>query len=1304
MPCTKSCRKVDESTMSYVNRLGVAFAEIGDSVTVKDFHAFILLRQSNLSSDDKKKVLTMTGGKMEIKAIDQAMRSLATRVLSGPGDVKKKVYPVNFTEEENSEAVEGGETAWNVAHDDEDDWDNFDYLVQQGDADALTVQTFENDLEDLFQSTPDLQAALVSYQEARQKLTERKKFRGFWPTRSFGGKGKNKGKKGSKSFGGYGKSSLLDRIAKTHCKLCGEKGHWKAECPHKTKENANIAISSHVVDHSVTDLLSTHVPDVLVEEARLQCLDFDQAFCVEVFDELEYLFACHTTPGRNSNVSWKESAISILSHRIEQRKRQTNEIRTPCILPDSSDDLSSNDRSTAFHVTVDGSFAVLDTGASRSVIGSQLVPSLLKDLSAEIRAKVREVPSRVGFRFGNNEVLYSQYQVQIPLCQNKGKRIWLIVEVVKGLTPFLLSIHAMKCLGAQIDLEKSQVYLRNLQRSIAIHENKNGLMSVRLQDLCDAKFGRENCKEQTICASQHLVSSSLEEPSIDHSVDQSRHADSSRDDSEHQNSGRTGHGQFESFASVTGQPCRSSCNSPTSSGRESDTSPAIDVRGATAEAPDRRNLTTAPTSRESSPSIHAITDRHRFRPRVGADIKYGVSSSKCEFSTQGTDDNQCSHACCDSNDATNDRCANYSDSSNISFEQSGDNKSRGCPGDSGGKSAESGIMGSEVHQLGKEVDRSSLSRSLRTGSGIRSLDCCPGQHPDTADEGLFHVLPEPREDGARSLDQDASHLVQQDFFQLLLANFVTNPWEEKMLKDSLIGVVPKAPIDLLEVYASENSRLTQAVQDLGGKSLRFTKADGDLSTKEGQIKLLRWVYEYSPRHLWLAPECLPWCAWNRFNQGRSLQQWMRVHDLQNEPRIHLKFCNLLMKIQRENNRHCHLENPHGSGLWEQPEISESLRCTLPAKFDQCQMGLKHPQNRQLIRKRTIVATTSKELHATLDDRLCTGQHVHSPISGSCKFAGKNVLVSRFAAFYPTGLAKRIAKCFMKGVHTHVDFPVYPVEEIENEGEEEANQRPTKRAKKGNEDIHEERPLPEEPIESRAKRPVHKGILKINSRRGKSEQVLPEHSWTSIFQQLKSKLPRVGAKEFRATEPIFQEIQSLCPELRIIQVVACKGVEKFLAGDSSCSHRKTIVLKRFTNEIIDLGCEEWTKLSQTQQRRKALPSHIMICVFGDLVTEGSSSAPLEPRVPQEPSFEELMQDSAVNPDGRDSPILQDDKNTYRDELDSIIPWTPAPVSQSGPKYDALPSSDKAILRKLHHNLGHPTADTLSRPLSLPRSQE
>ena len=166
----------------------------------------------------------------------------------------------------------------------------------------------------------------------------------------------------------------------------------------------------------------------------------------------------------------------------------------------------------------------------------------------------------------------------------------------------------------------------------------------------------------------------------------------------------------------------------------------------------------------------------------------------------------------------------------------------------------------------------------------------------------------------------------------------------------------------------------------------------------------------------------------------------------------------------------------------------------------------------------------------------------------------------------------------------------------------------------------------------------------------------------------------------------------------MQVLACKGVEKFLSGDSACSHRKTVVLKRFTDEIIDLGCEDWSKLSQNQQRRKAISSHIMICAFGNLITEGSSSAPLEAPVPPVHSGEEPLREPAVNPSELDNHPLQDDKSYHPDSGDSVLPWTPAPVSQSVPKSDALSNSDKAILRKLHHNLGHPTADTLSTHLA------
>lgn len=221
----KTTQRPDESSLSFVNRLQVAFNELG-STTIDEMRAFLLLRQSALTSEDKKKVLTMTQGKMDKGLIEQSMRTLATSILSG--EPKKKIYPINYVEPEVKEVPETDPTvtAYYTHVDEEDvDQESIEQLANQGDADALQVQAFEKDLEDLFQEIPDMHHALISYQTARQKLVEKKKYRGFWPSgrgkgsHSFGGGGGKFGKKGK------GKTSLLARIANSHCKHCGEKGH-----------------------------------------------------------------------------------------------------------------------------------------------------------------------------------------------------------------------------------------------------------------------------------------------------------------------------------------------------------------------------------------------------------------------------------------------------------------------------------------------------------------------------------------------------------------------------------------------------------------------------------------------------------------------------------------------------------------------------------------------------------------------------------------------------------------------------------------------------------------------------------------------------------------------------------------------------------------------------------------------------------------------------------------------------------------------------------------------------------------------
>jgi hypothetical protein len=148
--------------------------------------------------------------------------------------------------------------------------------------------------------------------------------------------------------------------------------------------------------------------------------------------------------------------------------------------------------------------AILDTGASRSVIGIEHVPSVLRKLPPSIREQIREVPSQIGFRFGNNQVEHSFKQLQIPL-EHGRQRIWLLVEVVPKATPFLLSIKAMKSLGASIDLENNTCYLKKLNRSLPLRENANGLFVIDMFDLCRSPDKPSTASAAFVASSHQLI-------------------------------------------------------------------------------------------------------------------------------------------------------------------------------------------------------------------------------------------------------------------------------------------------------------------------------------------------------------------------------------------------------------------------------------------------------------------------------------------------------------------------------------------------------------------------------------------------------------------------------------------------------------------------------------------------------------------------------------------------------------------------------------------------------------------------------
>ena len=530
----KVTQRPDEASHSYALRMSTAFADLGDKVSIKDMQAFVLLRQSAMTNEDKKRILTMAGGSMDLKKIEQSMRALSTKVLFSAGEPKKKVYPTNFVEPDDAKNTATEEDnhvqSTYFVHAEEEDIltaEHIDHLASLGDEDALTVQQFESDFESMLQDVPDLQQALITYQEARVRINEKKRVRGFWPNK---GKGKSTFRGGRKGGVRSGKEELLAKISRTHCKLCGERGHWKAECPKRdgAREQANLVQSENdpTQPHELPQVIFEPLPEDpwIPYESCFHVhssLPFPKG-CIRPHEPLpedpwipyESCFHVHSSlpfPKGCIRPHVQKAAWEFWSHRIHKYKNNgakedkkgmnqqpatlhrmppTKPVRRPSDLPEPSlcknpvaECLTSQAHRANLQAT---GLAILDTGASRSVIGNDHVPFVLQKLPASVREQVRECPSKVGFRFGNNQIAYSFKQLQIPLMHQK-QRIWLLIEVVPKATPFLLSIKTMKSLGANIDLSQNTCYLKTLNRSLPLKENSNGLFVIDMADLCSEK-------------------------------------------------------------------------------------------------------------------------------------------------------------------------------------------------------------------------------------------------------------------------------------------------------------------------------------------------------------------------------------------------------------------------------------------------------------------------------------------------------------------------------------------------------------------------------------------------------------------------------------------------------------------------------------------------------------------------------------------------------------------------------------------------------------------------------------------------
>ena len=233
----------DESNDSYLARADVAWSKLQSrKLSLDDLQAYILLRGSSLSAEDKKRVIleseSSLEGQLTVRRVSEAVRLLGASFFHDMTGAKKwaknKVYGTTTL------VAEDDEPKSEIHHTEDCAEDDFvECLVNEGDSDATLVADFEAAAAEVLQDDPELASAYSAYTEARRRLSEKFKNRGFWATSSRSTTQTSKGKFGSSKGSGKGKNawqprtrkSLQDRILNSYCRNCNRKGHWKVECP-----------------------------------------------------------------------------------------------------------------------------------------------------------------------------------------------------------------------------------------------------------------------------------------------------------------------------------------------------------------------------------------------------------------------------------------------------------------------------------------------------------------------------------------------------------------------------------------------------------------------------------------------------------------------------------------------------------------------------------------------------------------------------------------------------------------------------------------------------------------------------------------------------------------------------------------------------------------------------------------------------------------------------------------------------------------------------------------------------------------
>ena len=211
---------------------------------------------------------------------------------------------------------------------------------------------------------------------------------------------------------------------------------------------------------------------------------------------------------------------------------------------------------------------------------------------------------------------------------------------------------------------------------------------------------------------------------------------------------------------------------------------------------------------------------------------------------------------------------------------------------------------------------------------------------------------------------------------------------------------PEEQLDLLEVFCSPSSTMTQTANNSGLKAERWTIDEFDLSRESGYFQAACWLRELKPKRLWLSPECGPFSIM----QNANLRNMQQVQDLI-EKRKHgfrmWQSCIRLAKIQFELGGTFYIEQPQRCMTWrlEDPKTRELVdELSTYCIRDQCFDGLTHPKSGLPMQKSTRIQTNDIAFAQRFAQRCQGHEYGHTPIEG-----GK---ITYLTSFYPKRFCQR----------------------------------------------------------------------------------------------------------------------------------------------------------------------------------------------------------------------------------------------------------------------------------------------------------